>query len=255
MILSEVFENGRVMIKTMADRLSVSEATVRRDMKSLASDGKLELIFGGATLPNRSDFSFHSKETRNVDAKRTIGRLAAEFVHDGEVLFLDSGTTCFQMIPFLQNQKKVTIIANSARLALEFENTNVSVIMLGGQYRPDRMDTVGPMAAAALDQLRGFKAFLGADGLSMDFGMTAGDIESAHIYRQALRNARQRILLVDYSKFLSPSLFKIESFEVIDRVITDRKPPREWIDYFNRMEIDLTWPDMEDVNTLENNDA
>jgi DeoR/GlpR family transcriptional regulator of sugar metabolism len=127
--------------------------------------------------------------------------------------------------------------------------------MLGGQYRPDRMDTVGPMAAAALDQLRGFKAFLGADGLSLDFGMTAGDIESAHIYRQALRNARQRILLVDYSKFLSPSLFKIESFEVIDRVITDRKPPKEWIEYLTRMEIDLTWPDMEDTNTLENNDA
>lgn len=243
MILSEAYENGKALIKPLAERIGVSEATVRRDIKSLADSGKLELIFGGATLPHKSDFSFHSKEMRNVDAKRIVGRLASDFVNDNEIIFMDSGTTCFQMIPFLKSKRNLSVIVNSARLALEFENFSANVIMLGGQYRPDRMDTVGPMTSTAMEQLRGFKCFCGADGLGMDFGMTAGDIESAHIYRQALQNAKERILLVDHTKFLNPSLFKIESFDIIDRVITDLKPSDEWMDFLGRLEIDVYWPE------------
>ena len=118
----------------------------------------------------------------------------------------------------------------------------LSIITLGGQYRSDRMDTIGPLATSTLDQLRGYKAFLGADGLSMEFGVTAADIESAHLYRMAVRNARESILLVDHAKFLSPSLFKIVEWDAISRVITDSEPPAPWREFLDSHGIETIHP-------------
>jgi len=241
-ILADVYKLGRVTIKEQALSLDVSEATARRDLQDLARHGKVELVHGGATLPHKGDFSFHSKGMRNVEAKRIVGQLAAEYVADNDLIFLDSGTTCFHMAPYIQSRRGVSIIVNSARLALELESADLNVILLGGQYRPDRMDTVGPMTIAALDQLRGFTAFVGTDGLSMDFGPTANDIESAHIYRKAIANSRQSILLADASKFISPSLFKIEGFEAISRIITDQRPSDQWMSFLAGFDIDVVYP-------------
>lgn len=237
-------EKRHVTARDLAVSMDVSEATVRRDLHALAETGELEVVYGGATLSRRTDFSFSSKEQRNLEAKRTIGRLAAELVGDGEQLFLDSGTTCFQMAPSLKRKRGLSIIVNSARLALELDVPGTSVIMLGGQYRPDRMDTIGPLCTASLDQLRGYIAFIGADGLGMEFGPAAADIESAHLYRLAVRNAREAILIADHSKFLSPSLFKIVDWDQISKLVTDQRPSEQWIEFLHKRNIVLIYPEM-----------
>ena len=242
-ILSELFDKKHVTAKDLAARVNASEATVRRDLKLLADTGEVELVYGGATLRRPTDFSFRSKGGRNVEAKRIIGRLAADLVNDNSQIFLDSGTTCFEMIPFLKNRRRVSIIVSSARLAVELNTPGMSVILLGGQYRPDRMDTVGPLAAATLDQLRGYVAFIGADGLDMTFGPAAADIESADLNRRAVRNAHGAVLLVDHSKFAAPSLCKIVDWDAITRVVTDRVPPPEWMDFFSARGIQVDYPE------------
>ncbi len=242
-ILSQVYEKGHVIIKALALDLSISEATIRRDLRALADERQLELVYGGATVARNSDYSFRSKGMRNVEEKRIIGRLAAELVADNDQIFLDSGTTCFEMAPFLKRKRGLSVIVNSARLAVELGDVpGLSVIALGGQYRPDRMDTVGPLATSTLDQLRGFIAFIGADGMSADFGVTAADIESAHIYRLAVRNARETILLVDHTKFLAPSLFKIVDWDAISRLVTDQKPLPEWMEFLDSRGIEAIYP-------------
>ncbi|MFH0938351.1 MAG: DeoR/GlpR family DNA-binding transcription regulator [Planctomycetota bacterium] len=244
-ILAEVLEKRHVTARDLASDMAVSEATVRRDLKALADNGELKLVHGGATLSRVSDFSFQSKGMRNIEAKRSIGRVAADLVTDDDQIFLDSGTTCFEMIPFLKRKRGLSIIVNSTRLAMELDAPGFSVIMLGGKYRPDRMDTIGPLATSALDQLRGYLAFLGSDGISRDFGPTAADIESASLYRLAVRHARDSVLLVDHTKFLSPSLFKIVDWEAISRVVTDQKPASEWLDFFDSRGIRLICPNDE----------
>ncbi len=243
-ILAAILEHGHVEVKKLAEALGVSDATVRRDLRALADDGQIELTYGGATLPRPSDFSFRSKAIRNIEAKRLIGRLAAGFVSDNEHLFLDSGTTCFEVCSNLKRRRGLQVVVNSARLALELGAcSEISVIMIGGQYRPERMDSVGPLATATIEQLRGYMAFVGADGLSRDFGVTASDIDSAHLYRQAIRNARETILLVDHSKFLSPSLFKICEIEDISRIVTDQCPLPEWVEFLNAKGVELVYPE------------
>lgn len=244
-ILSQVYEKGRVAVKDLAEQFSVSDATIRRDLRSLAEGGQIEMVYGGAALVRASDYSFHSKGMRNVEAKRVTGELAARLVSDNEQILIDSGTTAFQMARFLKGRRGLSIIANSARLALELDTPGLNVILLGGQYRQDRMDTIGPMATAALEQLRGYVAFIGADGLSMEFGLAANDIESAHLYDLAVRNSRRAVLLADHTKFLAPSLFKIVDFDAISQVVTDRRPPPEWMKYFDGLGIDVICPGAE----------
>jgi DeoR/GlpR family transcriptional regulator of sugar metabolism len=221
-----------------------SSSSVRRDLRALADSELVELSYGGATLPRPSDFSFRSKAVRNVDAKRTIGRLAADLVNDNEQICVDSGTTCFELCRHLKRRRGLLVIANSARLAVELGSAaEIRVLMLGGQYRPDRMDFIGPLATATIEHLRGYLAFMGADGLSMDFGVSASDIESAHLYRQVIRNARETILLVDHTKFRTPSLFKICEIADISRIVTDQKPLPEWLDFLNAQGIAVYHPE------------
>jgi DeoR/GlpR family transcriptional regulator of sugar metabolism len=240
-VMSELLGRKRVTVKDLADYMGVSEATVRRDLRSLADSQKVALVHGGATLAD--DFSFLAKHDRNLPAKRIIAAMAAALVADGMQLFVDSGTTCFEMAPLLSRKRGLSVVLNSARLALELKAPDMNLIMLGGQFRPERMDTVGPITLANLEQLRGFTAFIGADGLSMDFGPAAVDMESAHLYRLAIANARETVLLVDHTKFEAPSLFRIVEWDRIDHVVTDRPPAPEWVDFFANQNIDIHHPD------------
>lgn len=242
-ILAKLHEHGHVAVKDLAVEMQISEATVRRDLKVLADENELMLVYGGASLAKNFYFSFHSKAMRNVEAKRSVGRLAATLVGDEEQIFLDSGTTSFEMAPFLKGKRGLAVIVNSARLVGELSSVpGINIITLGGHYRPDRMDTTGPLATTTLDQLRGYIAFIGADGLSMDFGPTASDVESAHLFRLAVRHARESILLVDHTKFQTPSLYKIVEWSSISKVVTDLPPAAEWVEFLKSRDIELVVP-------------
>jgi len=238
-ILAQAYERGHVAVKDLAEALDVSVATVRRDLRGLAEEGRLELTYGGAVVVRNSDFSFRSKSRRNVGEKRAIGRAASELVADGEQIFVDSGTTCLEMAPYLRRKRGVSVIVNSVRLAAELDAPGLSVIVLGGEYRPDRLDTVGPVAIDALERLRGYLAFIGTDGLGMDFGLTASDMESAFLHRTAIRNAREAILLADHTKFEAPSLHKIVDWEAVSRVVTDRAPTGDWAGFLNEKGVEV----------------
>jgi DeoR/GlpR family transcriptional regulator of sugar metabolism len=238
-IMAQLLDRKHVTVKELAASMDVSGATVRRDLKALADEEELLLVHGGATLPRQRDFSFQAKQLRAVQQKRIIGRLAAGLVLDGDQVFLDSGTTCSEMVPYLRKMHHVTVLANSARLALELNAPGLNVFLIGGQYRPDRMDTVGPMAISALNQVRGYVAFIGADGLSMDFGPSASDVASAYLHRLVVENARQAVLLVDRSKFGGASLFQIVDWSRISKVVTDREPDQQWKRFFEEQNIEV----------------
>ncbi len=228
-ILEQIYEQGKVLVKDLANKMNVSEATIRRDLRNLSDERKVELVYGGATLPRNSDYSFLSKQTRNIKEKQIAGKLAAGLVKDNDLIFIDSGTTCFQMVPYLKVKKGLSVIVNSIRITTELASIpEINIITIGGQYRQDRMDCVGPLAIDMIEHLRGYTAFIGADGLCMDFGITASDIDSAHLYGTVIKNARETILVVDHTKFLTPSLFKISDWESISRVVTDTLPDEGW---------------------------
>jgi DeoR family transcriptional regulator of aga operon len=250
-ILAQAYQHGRVEVSRLSAELKVSEATVRRDLHILADEGRLQLTHGGASVVAQSDFSFLSKSVRNVDAKKTLGELACTLIQDGDQIFLDSGTTSFETASYLRSKKGLTVIVNSIRTAQELTAPGVQVLLLGGQYRPDRMDAVGPMAEASLEQLRGYRAFFGTDGLAMDFGPTSSDVESAAVISQAVDNARETVLLADSSKFGSPALYRIVKWNQVSTVVTERRPDEAWMEFLEHKEIKVVYPQRSSNETTD----
>src|SRR3989304_837267 len=241
-IMAQLLDKKQVTVKALADAMGVSDATVRRDLKALADAEGLRLVHGGATLPRERDFSFQARQMRATDEKKIIGRLAGKVLRDGDHVFLDSGTTCSELAPYAKKMHEITILANSARLALELDASGVQLFLIGGEYRPDRMDTSGPLAVSTLNQVRGYTAMIGADGLSMDFGPSASDLASAHLHRQVVANALSTVLLVDHSKFGNASLFQIVEWPQIVTVVTDKEPDAAWREFFNEKSITVVYP-------------
>ena len=105
------------------------------------------------------------------------------------------------MMQYLSSKNGLTIIINSSRLAHAFRNEQRNTIVyLGGEYRPYRTDIVGPLAEIMIENLRGYKAFTGADGIDIELGLSANDITSARIAQKILNNAAQVIFIGDHSK-------------------------------------------------------
>ena len=252
-IMAQLLEKKQVTVKALADAMDVSDATVRRDLKILAAEQSLELNHGGASLPANRDYSYEAKSLRASEAKRIIGQLAGGLIGDGSHIFLDSGTTCSEVVPYLKRKHNLTVLTNSVRLALELDVAGVHLFMIGGEYRPSRMDTIGPMALRALDAVRGYVAFIGADGVSMDFGPSASDVESAYLHRQVIQNATSRALLIDNSKFGNSSLFQIVDWTQIDKVVTDQPPTPEWADFFHNNNIPVIYPETVDQSLNHSN--
>lgn len=245
-ILAHAYQDGHVSVRQLSEELNVSEATVRRDLQGLAADGALNLTHGGASVARVSEISFLARSTRNIEAKKKIAEKAAELVKDGDQIFIDSGTSCYCMAPYLRAKKGVSVILNSVRTALELYNPSLNVVLLGGQYRPDRMDVIGSMAIDAMDRLRGYRAFLGTDGLGMNFGLTATDMDSAHLFGLAARNAREVIVVADSSKFDSPSLHKSIDFDAVSTIVTDQIPSPAWCSFLSEKNIQIITTNPED---------
>jgi len=245
-ILARLERDGSVLVKDIAEELAISETTVRRDLNELDSLGVLKQVYGGAVRIDaepapRINFSIVNRSSHNIDEKKRIGLRAASLVLDNDIIYIDPGTTSWEMIPCLRDKKGLTIISNSVRLLQCFDSIgHHNIVQLGGTLRPERLDTVGSLAQIGVEQLRGFKAFQGGDGIDMDFGLSAVDHESAFIAKTILANARETIVLADHSKFDNPSLlYKIIDIDRINHLVTDRPLSPVWEERCRRAGVDV----------------
>jgi len=233
-ILQKLEEEGFVLVKEVAEQLQISETTIRRDLNELDSMGLCKQVYGGAGRIEKEQpglsFSITNRSSRFIEEKKHIGKLAASLVHDNDIVYIDPGTTSWEMIPHLAEKKNLTIISNSVRLlqCLEYIGHH-EIIQLGGKLRPERLDTIGTLAQIGIGELRGFKAFQGGDGLDPEFGLSAIDHESAQIARVILSDAKEIYVLADHTKFEKPSLlYKITEINKIDYIVTDKALNSQW---------------------------
>lgn len=244
-ILDELRAQGKVMVTETARQLGVTEVTIRRDLARLQKDGLLTKTYGGAVISSVPEMSLsvRYRQTRNLGAKRIIGQLAAGLVKDGDVVFLEAGSTCYEIIPHLVARKDLMVIVNSLYLLSRLhELTNHRVLITGGQYRPVRMDMVGPAAEAAISQLSGFKAFTGADDITIDAGISGADVVTVGFAKLVLKRAAQVIFVGDHTKFDNPALYKIADINRLDYIVTDRAPSRAWQRVVKTKQIKLIYP-------------
>jgi len=243
-ILEELSAKGQVRVAHTARALGVTEVTIRRDLTFLEAEGLLSKTYGGAVpVAPEVSVSVRYRQIKRLSAKRTIGKLAGRLVKDGDIIYLEAGSTCYEIIPYLAERKNLTIIVNSLYLMRRLAKlTGHKIIIIGGQYRNERMDMVGPAAEMAISQMGGFKAFTGADDITIDAGISGADVVTVGFAKLVLKKASEVIFVGDHTKFDNPALYKIADIDQLDYIVTDKKPVEMWIEIAKQKNIKLIYP-------------
>jgi DeoR family fructose operon transcriptional repressor len=204
--------------------LDASEATVRRDLESLEQDGILERTHGGAILSQRMIFEpeYRQRAQHHPEEKRRIGAIAASLIEDGDIVFINSGTTTTQVIHQIRSDAEITVFTNNLNAAFEMGEPGFHHYLVGGEYLPRSKSLAGRFAIENLKQVYANKVILGVDGISLKHGCTVPTNAEAEIVRQMIdRTLGQIVVVADYSKWGVVSNFQIATIDEIDIFVTD----------------------------------
>lgn len=197
LILERINRDGRLVAKNFAEELDLSEDTIRRDLRDMATEGLLARVHGGALplAPALPDFA--ARKSVASEEKRRLGRLGASLVRAGETLFLDGGTTNAELARALPRDIAFTVVTHSPTIAAELEHhPSAEVILIGGRIYKHSMVAVGAVASAAIASIRPDIFFLGVTAAHSRHGFSTGDYEEAAIKRQiAGQSARTYVAL------------------------------------------------------------
>lgn len=220
----EALDNGVVFIADLADSMNVSEITIRRDLKTLENEGKLTMLHGGAAkkIDTSRETAISQREGLYPNEKEVIGKLAADEIEDGDVIFIDSGTTNVTMIKYLAN-KPISIVTNGFKTIEEALHYNIPITSIGGELKKETMAFVGAITSRVLDMYSFDKCFLGANGIDKEFGYSNADPNESLIKEQVIKRSKKAYILADHSKFNASSVFKFADLEDAT-VITDEIP-------------------------------
>lgn len=225
-ILNLLEQKQTIKIQEIVDQTAASESTIRRDLTDLESQNKLERVFGGAVLPDRNltEPTIEDKSTRNLMEKEQVARIAASFIQEGDSIYLDAGTTTFQMIPYLKD-KNVVVVTNGLTLVEALNAHGITTYLTGGMMKARTGALVGAQTIQSLNNYRFNLCFLGVNGFHPDFGFTTPDPEEAAVKRQASSLARDSYVLADHSKAGKVSFAKImdmdDAYLIVDRLPAD----------------------------------
>jgi len=224
-----ILDKGAATMEELRARFDVSMNTVRRDVASLLARGTVEKVYGGV-CSHKNEHSLTPYEVRrrgSEDAKASIGKRAAELVSDGDIIFIDSGTTTLHMIDHLSTKQELTIITHNLEAinrALPYEN--ITIIALPGQVRRKTRSFTGDDAVRYLRRFNVRIAFMAATGLS-SHGVTNSSPLEYEIKKCALESAEQTVLLISRSKFGVTGLMTYAQPEDFDVLVTDSEPSPE----------------------------
>lgn len=241
-ILTILGEQGRIRVGHLATQLNVSEATVRRDLEAMQAQGMLQRTHGGAMLlrPTAFEISFDESQRKALSEKQAIGLRAAALVQEGESIIIESGSTTLELARCLCEMHKLTVLTNSLAICKELSvNDGIEVMVLGGTLRRQSASLVGPWVSELLGNIRVDKAFLGANGLSADFGISSPNVFTAESRRAMIDASRVRIALADHSKLGIESLYRVAPLDALDFLITDSEASEEQLEPIREMGVEV----------------
>ena len=222
-ILQTLDERGSLDVRELADLLSTSAMTVRRDLVQLAAQGLLHRTRGGAMkIGADSTFRFANKAAVNTDRKDYICQLAAQEIQDGDVIFMDCGSTVFRLCPFIRG-KRITVITNSLPIVADLMNSDITINLVGGEVDKDRQAVHGLMADEHLTRYRANRAFIGVDGISLEGGLSANSEREASMALAMARQSDKTYLLCDSSKLETGKYLYFAPLTLFNVLITDNE--------------------------------
>ena len=226
-ILRVISNKKKLTVEELEKIFGVSGVTLRKDLEDLENENYLYRVYGGAVINEKVGYEFPILErlNDNIPEKKSIAKEAISLIKEKEAIFLDSGTTVFELARLLKSYENLTVVTNSYLAISELiTSKRIHLICLGGEFNPDHLAFCGLMTIKELRQFHFDKAFLGTDGFSLESGLMTNDVAIAEIEKVALNNADKKIVLADHTKIGKNSFVTtIETLKAIDLLVTDWK--------------------------------
>jgi DeoR family fructose operon transcriptional repressor len=231
-ICEAVARRGECSIEELVERLGVSGMTVRRDLQSLAEQGKVIRTHGGATMAERVSFEFEflQRVKEHQAAKQAIAAAAAAQVTDGESILLDSGTTTLEVAKRLREKGRLTVVTTSLPIAAQLQyDRHIEVLLLGGCVRPSSADLAGALTEMNLESLRADVAFIGARAVDCQGGVYQDSAEVARMLTKMAASAGRVFVVADGSKLGKTALWRVGRVQDWAGLITDAAADRSLV--------------------------
>jgi DeoR/GlpR family transcriptional regulator of sugar metabolism len=222
-ILEQLDSQGRVLVASLADQLGVSTVTIRKDLEALEQRSVLRRVRGGAVPAAVSDEgSFESRLRHRRAEKEAIADAVAPLVRDGDVIALDSSSTCHYLAQQLLDRRGLVVVTNSLPTAtLLSERTDANVLLPGGVVRRSARSLVGLVGDVLAGRGRIARGFLGGHGISVEHGLLDLANEEAQAKRYLADACTEVYGLVDSAKFGGFSIHPCVPIDRLAAVYTD----------------------------------
>lgn len=223
-ILQLLQQEGRVTVEELTQRFQTSATTIRRQLTEMEESGLLRRTHGGAILAKEGgvEHSFDTKLDQQAGEKMRIAAEARKYIHNGDVIMLGGGSTVLTLARLLRDAEDMVVITNSLPTAMElYGNKNISVQFCGGLIRAKTGVAIGASASRFLEDFFAAKTFVGADSISLDFGLTTPNTMEAESEKMLIERGKEVFVLADSTKMNRVSLAQQTILKEIDCIITD----------------------------------
>jgi DeoR family transcriptional regulator, aga operon transcriptional repressor len=241
-ILSLLSQQGRLSVAEIVTQFSISEATARRDLETLASQGKALRVHGGVIAVEQAppELPILEREKEQADEKTRIGRVAASLVGNYETVFLGSGTTVLEIARHLRDHKNLTVITNSLPvLNILAGQRDITVVSLGGMLRESELSFIGHITEQALVEVRADRVFMGTRGLSLEHGLTNDYLQETLTDRAILKSGREVIIVADHTKVNRVATVLLAPLSQMHTFVTDSKADKKFVQALKRQDIQV----------------
>ncbi|WP_068269145.1 DeoR/GlpR family DNA-binding transcription regulator [Caviibacter abscessus] len=238
-ILDLIVSEGKISVVDLAEKMRVSQVTIRKDLDYLVSKGLITREYGYALTLSNDDIS--NRLVHNYSIKLKIAKLAAQTVSDGEIIMIESGSTCALLAEELcKTKKNIKIITNSIFIANFLrEYRNVDITILGGEFQSISQVNTGPITRLCAEQYMVDKLFLGVDGFDEKFGFFGADILRTYAVKDMSECAKKVIVLTTSEKFKERGLVKLFKPEEVYAVYTDCSTSEKVIKFLREQNIEV----------------
>ena len=228
LILERLARDGQLVAKAFSEELDISEDTVRRDLRELALEGKLQRVHGGALPASAAIGDMAVRAQVATDDKIVLGRAGAAMVKPGQLVILDGGTTAAQVARQLPHGLRATVVTHSPTVAVELaQHPHLEIVMLGGRLFRHSMVNVGAAVVEAASRIRADLYFMGVTGVHPEAGLSTGDHEEAAVKRALHACAAETVVLASSEKLGAASAFLVAPLgEIAALVVPPGTPAR-----------------------------
>ncbi|MET1080951.1 MAG: DeoR/GlpR family DNA-binding transcription regulator [Pseudomonas sp.] len=222
LILELLASDGQVLAKDLSERFGVSEDSIRRDLRDLSKEGLLQRVHGGALPASAAVAPFRRRTTLDTTAKQALATAALALLRPGQILLIDGGTTCAELVRQIPRDLALTVVTHSPSIAVELvDHPRVEVIMLGGQLFKHSIVNLGAATVEAMAHIRADLFFMGVTGVHPTEGLSTGHLEEAHIKRALAARAAETVVMASKSKLNAASSYTIGQLGLIQTLVLE----------------------------------